>query len=106
MCRCATKTTDVNLEQVFCLASRAPTLDLEQKITKSRTFVIQRFIQITKLRIQVPFSLQAKMAQQGEQMRVGGCGGFTYHLVKPILLANGETVKGLSSIANLQYSIF
>jgi hypothetical protein len=30
------------------------------------------------------------MAQQGKQMRVGACKGFSYHSVKLVLLANGN----------------
>jgi hypothetical protein len=39
-----TQTTDMDLGQAHCLASRAPTLDLWLEITKSRKFVIQGFI--------------------------------------------------------------
>jgi hypothetical protein len=38
----------------------------------------------------VPTLLQAKMAQQGKQMRVGARKGFVYHSVKLVLLANGN----------------
>ncbi len=41
---CCAQTTDMNLGQAHCLASRAPTLDLCLEITRSRTFVIQGFI--------------------------------------------------------------
>jgi hypothetical protein len=34
--------------------------------------------------------MQAKMAQQGKQMRVGACKGFPYHSVTLVLLANGN----------------
>jgi hypothetical protein len=47
------------------LASREPTLDLWLEITKSRNFVIQRFIRITKVLSEIPPLLQAKMARQG-----------------------------------------
>jgi hypothetical protein len=45
---------------------------------------------ITKFYSQVPTLLQAKMAQQGKQMRVGARKGFAYHSVKLVLLANGN----------------
>jgi hypothetical protein len=84
------QTTDVTLGQAHCLALRAPTLDLLLEITESRKFVIQGYIWITKFQSQVPTSLQAKMAQQGKQMRVGVREGFAYHSVKLVLLANGN----------------
>jgi hypothetical protein len=34
--------------------------------------------------------LQAKMAQQGKEMRVGACKCFPHHSVKLVLLANGN----------------
>ncbi len=42
------QSTDMNLEQTHCLASRAPTLDLWLEITKIRKFVIQGIIWTTK----------------------------------------------------------
>jgi hypothetical protein len=38
----------------------------------------------------VPTLLQAKMAQQGKQMRVGARKGFANHSVKLVLLATGN----------------
>ncbi len=84
------RTTDMNLVQIHCLALRAPTLDLWLEITQNRKFVIQGFIWNTKFLSQVPTLLQAKMAQQGKQMRVGACEGFAYHPLKLVLLANGN----------------
>jgi hypothetical protein len=36
------------------------------------------------------YILQAKMAHQGKQMRVGARGGFAYQSVRLVLLANGD----------------
>ncbi len=68
------KTTVINLGMAHYLASRAPTLDLwPADCTKSRTFGLQRFSWIgNKIMISNSYtSQQAKMRQQGEQMRVG-----------------------------------
>ncbi len=83
-------TTDMNLGHARCLASRAPTIDLWLEITKTKKFVIQGFNWIAKFQSQVLSSLQAKMAQQGKQMRVGARKGLAYHSVKLVLLANGN----------------
>ncbi len=64
---------------LFRFASTKPTLDFGLEITKSRKFVIQGFIWITKFWPQVPTSLQAKMAQHSKQMRVGASKGSPYH---------------------------
>jgi hypothetical protein len=69
---------------------RAPTLDLCLTISKSRKFVIQGFIRITKFQSQVSTSLQAKMAPQGKERRVGAQEGFAFLSVKLVLLANGN----------------
>jgi hypothetical protein len=78
------------LGQGHCLALPGPTLDLCLEIIKSRKFVIQGFVWITKFQSQVPTLLQAKVAQHGKQMRVGACKGFWYNSVKLGLLANGS----------------
>jgi hypothetical protein len=85
---CNPQTTAMNLGKAHCLALRALTLDLFQEITKGRKSVIQGFIWITKFESQVPPLLQAKMGQQGKQMRVGAREGFARHSVKLVLLAN------------------
>jgi hypothetical protein len=41
-----------------------------------------------KILILFPTLLQAKMAEQGKHMRVGGRKGFLYNSVKLVLLAN------------------
>jgi hypothetical protein len=48
-----------------------------------------------------PTFLQAKMAQQGKQMRVGARKGFAYHSVKLVLLANGNGYEVDSSMVFL-----
>jgi hypothetical protein len=63
---------------------------LRIEITSSRKFVIQGFIYITKFESEVPTLLQAKMAQQSKQMRVGAHEGFAYNSVKLVSLANGK----------------
>jgi hypothetical protein len=45
---------------------------------------------MTKFYFQIPTLLQAKVAQQGKQMRVCARKGFPYHSVKLVLLANGN----------------
>jgi hypothetical protein len=52
--------------------------------------VIQGYIKITKFQSQILTLLQAKMAQQGKQLRVGAHKGFAYHSVRLVLLANGN----------------
>jgi hypothetical protein len=52
--------------------------------------VIQGFFFITKFLSPIHISLQVKMAQQGQQMRIGDREGFAYPSVKPGLLANGN----------------
>jgi hypothetical protein len=42
------ETTDKNPGQVCCLGSRAPTLDLGVEFIKSRKFIIEGIIWITK----------------------------------------------------------
>ncbi len=84
------QTTDMNLGQAQCLASWAPTSDLWLEITRSRKFVIQVFTWITKFLSQVPTSLQAKMARQGKQMRVGAREGCAYHSVRLVLLVDNN----------------
>jgi hypothetical protein len=37
--------------------------------------------------------VQARIAQQGKQMRVGACEGFAYHSVKLVVLANGNSYE-------------
>ncbi len=53
-----------------CLASRASTLDFWLLINRSTKLFIQGLIKIKKILSQNPTLLQAKMAQQGEQMSV------------------------------------
>jgi hypothetical protein len=77
--------------------SQSPTLDLWLEITKSRKFVIRGFIWISKSWSQVPTILQAKMAHQSKQMRVGARKGFAYHSVKLVLPANGNRYEVLSN---------
>jgi hypothetical protein len=50
------QTTDKVLKQAHCLPLREPTLDLWMEITKSRKFVIQRFISNTKFYSRFYFS--------------------------------------------------
>jgi hypothetical protein len=87
----------MNLGQTYSLASRAPILDLWLKITKSWKFVIHGFIWFTKFWSPIPTLLQAKMAQQGKQLRVGAQEGCRYHPVKLVLLANGNMYEVDSS---------
>jgi hypothetical protein len=83
-------TTDMNLGQAHCPASKAPTPDSWREITKSLKFEFQGFICITKFWSQISTLLQAKIAHRGKQMRVGAREGFAYHPVKLVLLANGN----------------
>jgi hypothetical protein len=69
---------------------RAPTLDLWLEITKSKKFLILKFIGTTRFLSQVANLLQAKMAQQCKQMRVGAREGFPCKSVKLGSLANGK----------------
>jgi MFS superfamily sulfate permease-like transporter len=57
---------------------------------ESRKQKIQGSTWKTKSSFQVPTLLQAKMAQQCKQMRVGAWKGFAYHSVKVVILANSN----------------
>ncbi len=84
------QTTGMNLGQSHYLASQAPTINLWLETAKSRKFVIQVFIGVTKFSYQVPTSLQVKIKQRGKPLRVFAHKGFAYHSVKLVLLANGK----------------
>jgi hypothetical protein len=49
--------------------------------------------------------MQAKMEQQGKQMRVGAREGFAYHSVKLVSLANGNRYEVDSNTFYLRSSI-
>ncbi len=66
------------------------TLELLLEIAKRIKFLIQGFVWITQSWFQVPTLLQARMSQQGKQMRVGTRKDFTYHSAILVSLANGN----------------
>ncbi len=51
---------------------------------------MQGYMWIIEFQSQVPTLLQAKMSQQGKQMRVGAPEGFAFNAEKLVLLANGN----------------